>query len=419
MSWRNAASVAVGTLFLFTVGSAYSISAWNSQLRDMLHLTQADISVVGACFTFGQYNSIWTGVFLDALGVRWTAAAAAVLLSGGYWTVASLSPGVAPWIVATCFVFVGFAHSFPAIAGMAANEGLYGTRHRGKILGLLVGSYCGGGAVFAYIYRLWFDHAVSRYFGMLALMFLVVCLLGVVLLKPLPPHARPNKSELPEHAPLLPPDTLLPSEPNVTLLALLRLSTFWFLFAPVLVGIGSAMFVMNNISFIVESASSSVEQVATDQIAFLVSLFSICNLVGRFAMGILSDHFFVSIPRRSFLAASVLAVGLAQLLFLVVPPSLIAVPILATGFSEGCIYALFPVMTRELFGPRHFGKNYGLVSLAVAVGFPLLLSPLSTYIYHLHATPDGSCHGKLCFGPTFAIAAALSLVGAYCSCKLP
>ncbi|KAF0691938.1 Aste57867_16934 [Aphanomyces stellatus] len=179
------------------------------------------------------------------------------------------------------------------------------------------------------------------------------------------------------------------------------------------------MFVMNNISFIVESASSSVEQVATDQIAFLVSLFSICNLVGRFAMGILSDHFFVSIPRRSFLAASVLAVGLAQLLFLVVPPSLIAVPILATGFSEGCIYALFPVMTRELFGPRHFGKNYGLVSLAVAVGFPLLLSPLSTYIYHLHATPDGSCHGKLCFGPTFAIAAALSLVGAYCSCKLP
>ncbi|KAH9192681.1 hypothetical protein AeNC1_005334 [Aphanomyces euteiches] len=408
----NAASVAVGALLLFSVGSAYSISAWNNQLRDALHLSQADISLLGASFTFGQYNSIWAGIFYDRFGVRWCATVAGLLLAGGYWTAALLPTGSPSWTLALCFGCIGLAHAFPAIAGLAANEGLYGNLHRGKILGFLVASYCAGGAAFAYVYNAWFDHDVMGYFNWLGWYMLAVCLIGIVFLHRSIPDgaaAAPFKSESPDE--LTP---LVDRQVDVTLWELLATATFWYLFVPVMVGIGAAMFVMNNISFIVESNRGEMALVP-----FYVSLFSLCNLVGRFAMGALSDEFLASIPRSRFLSSSVVAIGITQLLFLVMPVAWIALPIATTGFAEGCIYGLFPVMTREYFGSKHFGKNYGLVSLSNAVGFPLVLGPLSTAVYHYHTLPGAvACDGASCFGPTFAFSAAASLLALYCSLQL-
>ncbi|KAH9123103.1 hypothetical protein AeMF1_005832 [Aphanomyces euteiches] len=409
--WRKAVSVAVASLIIFTLGSAYAVSAWNNEVKDMLHMTQTEITTVTSCFTFGQYMAILGGFFNDHFGVRWSTISSAISLAVLYWTAATLvnSPTAPHWWLAVVFGYIGVSHAFPSIAAISATEGLYGKAHRGKVMGVLSASFSGGGAVFAVVYHCWFDHQVSAYFTFLAYAFFAVCLVGAITFKP---TVHPKETDLPSTQ----PDEVTPLQANadITLLPLLRTSRFWYLFVSVLVGVGAPLFVMNNLSFLVESNHGDMGQVST-----LVLLFSLVNLLGRFVMGAVSDAFVSTIPRSRFLSGSIAFVGVTQLLFIVVPVTYIVVPVVLTGFAEGCIFGLFPVLIRELFGARHFGKNYGLIGLANAVGFPLILGPLSSALYRLHLTPGTEkCFGSSCFMPMFFITATLSVIAFVCSTRL-
>ncbi|ETW05512.1 hypothetical protein H310_03269 [Aphanomyces invadans] len=409
--WTKAASVIVGTLMMFSLGSAYAISSWNGQMKDALEMTQSEIAAVAACFTFGQYNSIWAGFFYDRFGVRWTSLVSAVMLATFYWLAAFLSatPSAPHWAMSACFVFIGLGHAFPAVAGMAANEGVYGQIHRGKIMGLLVSSYSGGGAVFAYIYHTWFDHDVDAYFTFIGSSLSLLCIFGAVFLQ-----ARGHHHVLERDDEAMPLERKDEVGRDITLWPLVQTAQFWHLFVVVLVGVGCPLFVMNNLSFLVESNGGDVTHVPT-----LVLLFSLFNLVGRFAMGAISDAWLSTVPRSYFLTASVVLVGVVQLSFVVCPVEYMMVPVVLTGFGEGCVFGLFPVLTRELFGRRHFGKNYGLVSLANAVGFPLVLDPLSSALYRVQLTPGTEkCLGSGCFTPMFFVTAGLSLVATFSSTRL-
>ncbi|RHZ29108.1 hypothetical protein DYB31_000868 [Aphanomyces astaci] len=411
--WRHAASVAVGTLILFSVGSAYVISAWNNEMKDMLGMTQVEIAAVGSCFTFGQFNLIWVGIFYDHFGARYSFLVSATFLATFYWTAAWLTTApLAPhWMMAATFACIGFSHAFPTLSAIAATEGLYGDAHRGKIMGLLAGSYSGGGAAFAYIYHAWFDPHVGDFFTFMGWELSVLCLLGAVFIQSSSHLDKPQSPTVDEETPLELKGKL---EHNITLWPLLQTAQFWHLFVVVLVGVGSPLFVMNNLSFLVESYGGDAAHVPT-----LVQLFSLFNLVGRFAMGAISDAWLPTVPRTHFLTASVVLVGLVQLSFVVCPVEYLVVPVVLTGVGEGCVFGLFPVLTRELFGPRHFGKNYGLVSLANAVGFPLVLGPLSSALYRWQLAPGTEkCFGSSCFTPMFLFTAGLSLVATFSSTRL-
>ncbi|CAK4082205.1 unnamed protein product [Aphanomyces euteiches] len=407
----NAASVVVGSVILFTLGSAYVISAWNNEMKEILHMTQVEIAAVGSCFTFGQFNLLWVGMFYDRFGVRWSTLVAAISLATLYWIASTLAttPAAPHWWMAACFGCIGVAHALPTISGIAATEGLYGEAHRGKIMGLMAASYSGGGAAFAVVYHTWFHHRVSAYFTFMGWTFLVVCLLGAIIIKP---TVHPKETDLPSTQP--DEETPLHANADITLLPLLRTARFWYLFVSVLVGVGAPLFVMNNLSFLVESNHGDMSQVSA-----LVLLFSLVNLLGRFVMGAVSDAFVSTIPRSRFLSGSIIFVGVTQLLFIVVPVTYIVVPVVLTGLAEGCVFGLFPVLTRELYGARHFGKNYGLIGLANAVGFPLILGPLSSALYRLQLTPGTEkCFGSSCFMPMFFITATLSVIAFVCSTRL-
>ncbi|RHY14193.1 hypothetical protein DYB32_010866, partial [Aphanomyces invadans] len=272
-SWRHAIGVAVGTLILFSVGSAYVISAWNNEMKGMLGMTQVEIAAVGSCFTFGQFNLIWVGIFYDHFGARYSFVVSAVCLATFYWTAAWLTTALsAPhWFMAVCFAAIGFSHAFPTLSAIAATEGLYGEAHRGKIMGLLAGSYSGGGAAFSLIYHTWFEHHVGNYFTFMGWELSVLCVLGVIFIQPSSSRqdyiAIDNESSL---------ETSV-KERDITLWPLVQTAEFWHLVVVVLVGVGCPLFVMNNLSFLVESNGGDVTHVPT-----LVLLFSLFNLVGRF-----------------------------------------------------------------------------------------------------------------------------------------
>ncbi|TYZ66008.1 hypothetical protein PybrP1_004466 [[Pythium] brassicae (nom. inval.)] len=441
---RRYVSVGAGVLLMAAVGSNHAISAWNAQLRAALGYSQAEISFVGSMASFGAYFSVTPGAAFDAIGAHRSVLVGALLLCSVYLALAQgivAQPALMhPLAVGVAFAVLGQASNFGVFAALGPNEGLFGDKHRGKIMALELAAFSAGGALFALLYTRYFDEDVPGYFRFMAALLLAVFLFAWLALyretaeereKHLLPHPTAMEEFMP---PAIEYSSSSSSEDNdehhhhvvvvqaadITGRELLRDSRFWLLFATVFILVGSSLFVMANIAFIVESRRGPVAHVPA-----MVALFSVGNCGGRLGGGVASDLVLARCPRVYFVSAAAVLVAATHALFLALPPSLLAVPITLAGVADGVMFAAFPVLTRETFGARHFGTNFGLMSVANAVGFPLFYNPLGAFVYR-QAAARGSgggggdadkCLGDECFRPVFLLVIGLSCVALVASLK--
>ncbi|KAJ0390608.1 hypothetical protein ATCC90586_011771 [Pythium insidiosum] len=275
-------------------------------------------------------------------------------------------------------------------------------------MAMLTSAYSCGGAVFAFTFNHAFHDDVPGFYLFQGFFLLVMTLFGRFAFYQSTDSMHRNSEEvidgnvsvaLPESSDEK--ATLL--NVDVTGFEMLQDPRFALLFVPVLIIIGAGLFVMSNVSFITESLGGPMTQVPS-----MVALFSIGNTVARLATGALSDKYLDRYPRGIWLIISVLLTVLTQLLFLWLPPSWLMAPVALAGIAEGVMFGSFPVIIREAFGLRHYGKNYGLISIANCIGYPLFYSPLSSYFYQNAAgsrTVDGvqKCFGIDCFRPMFLL----------------
>uniref|UniRef100_M4C168 Nodulin-like domain-containing protein n=1 Tax=Hyaloperonospora arabidopsidis (strain Emoy2) TaxID=559515 RepID=M4C168_HYAAE len=430
------ASVAAGSLLMGCVGSNHSISVWNVQLRTLLGYSEADISLVCAMASFGAYFSVSPGFVFDYIGAHYSVLLGGVLIACVYWTLyagmVAIPEAMAPLGVGFAFVVLGQATNFGVLAALGPNEDLYGPEHRGKVMALQFAAFSAGGALFAGMYKHFFDGNVPLYFRFMGCLMPAVFLLAWVAL-----YRPSNKDAM--HSAMAdlsgcPPDesvspiinrqkcdadsdcNLVPIvQPDLTSWGVLFDCRFWLLFATVFILVGSSLYIMANIAFIVESLGGPMEQIPT-----LVALFSFGNCFGRVVSGFVSDSVLDSCPRICFVSVASVFVGITHTLFLVIPRAYLSVPIALTGIADGVMFATFPVLTRETFGARHFGKNFGLMSVANAIGFPLFYSPIGSFVYSLSAKPvDGvqKCLEDECFRSVFFLVIALSVVSLMASLK--
>jgi MFS family permease len=425
------ASLLAGLALMACAGSNHSISAWNAQLRRLLNYSQADISLVCSMASFGAYFSVSPGFVFDRIGAHNSVLLGGVVLSSvffGLYNGLVLAPeAMSPLGVGLAFAVLGQATNFGVFAALGPNEGLYGKENRGKVMALQFAGFSAGGALFAMVYQHLFAGDVPGYFRFMATVFLVVFAAAwLALHRPSAEDAKHGIALAPEHA----LDEFMPVRSHsiekiefedvedsldVTGRELLADSRFWLLFVTVFILVGSSLFVMANIAFIVESLEGP-----TEQISALVSLFSVGNCCGRLVAGAVSDHVRESCPRIYFVSLASVLVALIHTLFLVIPSSLLVIPITLAGVADGVMFAAFPVLTRETFGAKHFGKNFGLISIANAIGFPLFYSPLGSFFYRWSSTSvDGvdKCVGPQCFQPVFLLVVVLSLVSLVASLK--
>uniref|UniRef100_A0AAV1U9P5 Major facilitator superfamily (MFS) profile domain-containing protein n=1 Tax=Peronospora matthiolae TaxID=2874970 RepID=A0AAV1U9P5_9STRA len=430
------ASVAAGSLLMGCVGSNHSISVWNVQLRTLLGYSEADISLVCAMASFGAYFSVSPGFVFDHIGAQYSVLLGGVLIAAVYWTLyagmEAMPEAMAPLGVGSAFVVLGQATNFGVFAALGPNEDLYGPEHRGKVMALQFAAFSAGGALFAGMYKHFFDGNVPLYFRFMGCLMPAVFLLAWVALY------RPSNEDTMHSAMAdlsgCPPDesvspitdrqkcdadsdcNLVPMvQPDLTSWGVCFDCRFWLLFATVFILVGSSLYIMANIAFIVESLGGPMEQIPT-----LVALFSFGNCFGRIVSGVISDSVLDSCPRIYFVSVASIFVGITHALFLVIPRAYLSVPITLTGIADGVMFATFPVLTRETFGARHFGKNFGLMSVANAIGFPLFYSPIGSFVYSLSAKPvDGvqKCLGDECFRSVFFLVIALSVVSLMASLK--
>ncbi len=220
---------------------------------------------------------------------------------------------------------------------------------------------------------------------------LIVCGLAQLLINPPAGYVAAVKSPKPGAAakPAAPTDSR-PAE-------ILRTPGFWLLWVIYFIGAGAGLMVISSVSGMAKKSMGELAFVA-------VAVMAVGNAGGRVVAGILSDR----IGRRWTLMI-VLAFQ-ALLMFAAIPVTeskdmaALIIVLVATliGFNYGANLSLFPSLTKDLWGLKNFGMNYGVLFTAWGVG-GLVLSRLQQM---LTASSGGSYHSS------FVAAGVLLLAGA-------
>ena len=144
---------------------------------------------------------------------------------------------------------------------------------------------------------------------------------------------------------------------------MLKTVNFYVLWVVYFIGAGAGLMVIGSVAGMAKQSMG--------ELAFLaVVILAVGNAAGRIIAGMLSDR----IGRTLTLA---LMTGFqAILMFIAIPvigaehPSAILIVLIATliGFNYGANLALFPAITKDFWGIKNFGANYGLLFTSWGIG---------------------------------------------------
>jgi len=144
---------------------------------------------------------------------------------------------------------------------------------------------------------------------------------------------------------------------------MLRTPSFWLLWVLYFIGAGAGLMVISSISPMAKKSMGEAAFIA-------VAVMAIGNAAGRIGAGLLSDK----IGRRWTLMIVLLCQ--AVLMFIAIPVTgskemaAVVIVLIATliGFNYGANLSLFPSFTKDLWGLKSFGVNYGVLFTAWGVG---------------------------------------------------
>jgi len=154
-----------------------------------------------------------------------------------------------------------------------------------------------------------------------------------------------------------------PAAASATAGEMLRTPTFWLLWVIYFIGAGAGLMVISSVSGMAKKTMGEAAFIA-------VAVMAIGNAAGRIGAGLLSDK----IGRRWTLMLVLLIQ--AVLMFVAIPvtnstdSAKFVIVLVATliGFNYGANLSLFPSFTKDLWGLKNFGVNYGIIFTAWGVG---------------------------------------------------
>lgn len=366
---RGTIVTAAGTGINLALGVLYTWSIFKAEIKASIQrggpeafawsATDLNDPYALCCLVFA-FVMIAAGKIQDRIGPRIAAAIGALLVGAGFLLVAD-STSYVVWLLGFGgLVGAGIAFGYSSATPPALKW--FPPHLTGRIAGVVVSGF---GLASLYIAPLakhllggWGLGPTMQFFGVA--FFIVVGLLSLALVNPpagFVPRGFVDRRAGAPGAPAVPfkEASLQPRD-------ILRTREFWLLWVIYFIGAGAGLMVIGNIA--------GMAQQALGERAFLaVAILAIGNAGGRIAAGALSDR----IGRRRTL---VLVLSLQALLMVCAVPvvgggaSALLVLLLATaiGFNYGANLAIFPAITKGLWGIAHFGVNYGLVFTAWGVG---------------------------------------------------
>ncbi|MBM4309749.1 MAG: OFA family MFS transporter [Deltaproteobacteria bacterium] len=339
------------------------------------------------CLVFA-FSMILAGKCQDKIGPKWTAMIGGLLVGIGFIWI-SQTTSYAVWALGFGVLAgagIGFGYSAatpPALKWFPAAK-------TGLIAGLVVSGF---GLASVYIAPLskYLVGTVGLQKGMMILgvaFLVVVCVLSTFLKNPPKGYVPAGASAAKSKAPV--------AENNVAPMQMLRSGSFWKLWFIYFIGAGAGLMVIGNVG---DMAKKSLGEAAF----IAVAIMAIGNAAGRVVAGILSDKIgrsntllIMLVLQALMMAACIPIVGSQN-------SSALLLVLLATfiGFNYGTNLSLFPAFSKNMWGLKNFGINYGLLFTAWGVG-GFVMSRLSQMV--MGAT--GS------FSSSFMIAGTLLVIGA-------
>ena len=353
IGWRVALAglginLALGVLYTWSMfkGAIEKDFGWKgSQLNDPYAL---------CCLVFA-FAMILAGRCQDKFGPRITATIGGIMVAAGFGLI-STTNSYTVWVLGFGVLAgagIGFAYSSatpPALKWFPPSK-------TGLIAGIVV-----AGFGLAPVYLAPASDFLLRHFGLLKSMLIfgiafavIVCGLAQFLVNP-PAGYSAALNGTSSTATTAGNTDLSPGQ-------ILRTPSFWLLWALYFIGAGAGLMVISSISGMAKKTMGEAAFIA-------VAVMAIGNAAGRIVAGLLSDR----IGRRWTLMLVLLLQ--AGLMFLAIPVTASAggakflIVLLATfiGFNYGANLSLFPSLTKDLWGLKNFGMNYGCLFTAWGVG---------------------------------------------------
>jgi nitrate/nitrite transporter NarK len=348
--------------------------------------TQLNDPYALCCLVFA-FAMILAGRCQDKLGPRLTASIGGLLVAAGMILI-STTNSYAVWVLGFGVLIgtgIGFGYSSatpPALKWFPPSK-------TGLIAGLVV-----AGFGLAPVYLAPTSDFLLRNFGLLKAMLIfgvafavIVCGLAQLLVNPPAGYS----ADLAGGSNSKPVETV-----NLSPVQIVRTPSFWLLWALYFIGAGAGLMVISSIS-------GMAKKTMGDSAFIAVAVMALGNAAGRIVAGLLSDKI-----GRKWTLMLVLLIQ-AVLMFLAIPVTnsidgaKYVIVLVATfiGFNYGANLSLFPSFTKDLWGLKNFGMNYGCLFTAWGVG-GFVLSRLQQML----KAGSGS------FNSSFITAAVLLLIGA-------
>ena len=363
-------NLALGILYTWSIFKAYikdSIEAggaggfnWNIEsLNDPYSI---------CCLVFA-FSMILAGKCQDKFGPRMTALIGGVLVGLGFIWV-SQTTSYLTWILGFG-VLAGMGIGFGYSAATPAALKWFPPAKTGLIAGLVVSGFGLASVYIAplakYLLEIWGIKGSMLFFGIAFL--IIVCLLALVLVNP-PEGFVPGGVSAAVNNPAASNAVAV----NIPASEMMKTGSFYKLWLIYFVGSGAGLMVIGSVAGMAKRSMG--------EMAFLVvALMAIGNAGGRIVAGMLSDR----IGRRATLAIMLGFQALLMFAGIVIvesSTSAMLLVILASliGFNYGTNLSLIPSFTKDLWGLKNFGMNYGIVFTAWGVG-GFVMSRLSQMLY--------------------------------------
>jgi len=337
------------------------------------------------CLVFA-FTMIVAGRCQDRFGPRLTASIGGILVASGFIIISTTS-NYTTWVLGFGLLVgagIGFAYSSatpPSLKWFPPSK-------TGLIAGIVV-----AGFGLAPVYLAPLSDMLLRDFGLLRSMLLfgilfavIVCGLALFLVNPPESHSTGLRASASPDSPTT----------ECSPLGILRTGKFWLLWVLYFIGAGSGLMVISSISGMAKKTMGESAFIA-------VAVMAIGNAAGRVVAGTISDH----IGRRLTLMLILLIQAICMFTAIPVTASAdgakFAIVLVATmiGFNYGANLCIFPSITKDLWGLKGFGMNYGCLFTAWGIG-GFALSRLQQMLKASSGT----------FSSSFMVAGMLLFIGA-------
>jgi len=310
------------------------------------------------CIVFA-FSMILSGKCQDRFGPRITAFIGGILVGIGFIWISQTTDYVS-WVLGFGLL-AGIGIGFGYAAATPPALKWFPPFKTGLIAGLVVSGFGLASVYIAplskYMLGIWGLQNAMLFFGIAYL--IAVCGLSMLLVNP--PAGYIPEGGGTDKAGQAAPSVSIQNEATPS--AMMKTRAFYAIWFIYFIGAGAGLMVIGSIA-------GMAKQTMGDMAFLVVAILAIGNASGRIIAGVLSDK----IGRR--LTLFIMLTLQAALMLIAIPvvgsdrSSAIILVLLATfiGFNYGTNLSLFPSLTKDNWGLKNFGTNYGIVFTAWGVG---------------------------------------------------